>query len=237
MTPFVALYAAEELFAQQKKGPITEPSQERQHAWPAIEEVSRGDYSLLEIDREIDLLLDQMQEDIDKGGEIRSENYQRFEAFCEVFGQKVDRIGRFIRVMESRAAYCKAEAARLAARAKVAENKASQTKQLVLYFLGSRGLRKIEGPQFTLRRQKNSVDTVNVPDVALLPVHLLRMEARFAGQVWQRIAESLPPDLKESFAAGLQGSSPLLDEIKQEIATWGMVEGVSIVRGHHLRVA
>lgn len=112
--------------------------------------------SLLDIDREIDLMLDLMQDEFEEAGEISEVRRNQFQRFCEAFGQKVDRIGRFIRVMEAREAYCKSEAARLAARGKTAENKAAQTKALVLYFLESRSLTKMEGPQFTLRRQKNS---------------------------------------------------------------------------------
>ena len=206
-------------------------------ALPTPTEVKAEDTSLLAIDREIDRLLDSMQEELEGTGEVSEESQRRFAAFCEVFGEKVDRIGRFIRIMENRAAYCKSEAARLSTRARTAENKVTQTKQLVLYFLNSRGLAKIEGPQFTLRRQKNSADTVNVQDAGLLPIHLLRMEARFTGEVWKRIAASLPTELKECFLECLQGSSPMLDEIKQEVARGCPVDGVSIVRGHHLRIA
>jgi hypothetical protein len=118
--------------------------------------------SLLDIDREIDLMLDLMQDELEEDSEISEESRDQFHRFCEAFGQKVDRIGRFIRVMEARQAYCKSEAARLAARGKTAENKAAQTKALVLYFLETRGLTKMEGPQFTLRRQKNSQDSVKI---------------------------------------------------------------------------
>ena len=200
-------------------------------------EVNAENSALLEIDREIDLLLDLMQEELEDSGEISEGLQRRFESFCEVFGDKVDRIGRFIRIMECRAAYCKAEAARLSTRAKAAENKVVHTKQLVGYFLNSRGVTKIEGTQFTLRRQKNSADTVNVQNASLLPIHHLRMEARFTGKVWEQIAASLPAELKQCFLTGLQGSSPLLDEIKQEVASGCVFEGVSVIRGHHLRVA
>ena len=204
---------------------------------PDPTDVRANDASLLMIDQEIDILLDHMQEELEETGEVSEESQRRFVAFCEVFGEKVDRIGRFIRIMENRAAYCKAEAARLSTRAKVAEGKAAQTKQLVLYFLNSRDIAKIEGPQFTLRRQKNSTDTVNVQDASLLPIHLLRIEARFTGPLWERIAASLPAELQECFLSSLQSSAPLVDEIKQEVARGCAVEGVRIVRGHHLRIA
>ena len=134
-----------------------------------------AEHSLLEIDREMDVLFDHIQDELEETGEPSQESKARFEQFCDVFGDKVDRIGRFIRVMEARAAYCKGEASRLATRGRVAENKVDQTKALILYFLQSRHVTKMEGKQFTLRRQKNSQDSVRISDPALNPLRLKRV--------------------------------------------------------------
>jgi hypothetical protein len=63
---------------------------------------------------------------------------ERFQLFCQAMDVKIDRIGRFLRVMETRAEYCKNESARYAARAKRAQNKIEQTESMVLYYLASR---------------------------------------------------------------------------------------------------
>ena len=76
-----------------------------------------AEHSLLEIDREMDVLFDHIQDELEETGEPSEESKARFEQLCDVFGDKVDRIGRFIRVMEARAEYCKGEASRLATRA------------------------------------------------------------------------------------------------------------------------
>jgi len=196
-----------------------------------------SEHSLLEIDCEIDLTLDQMQDELEETGAIGEESRNRFQSFCEAFGQKVDRLGRFIRVMENREAYCKTESARLTARARAAENKVAQTKLLVLYFLESRNLTKMEGPQFTLRRQKNSVDSVRIQNPDSMPMRLLRIEAKFDGALWERIAASLPAHLQREFLASMQCCVPMHDAIKQEDASGVELEGVSVSRGHHLRVA
>jgi Siphovirus Gp157 len=193
--------------------------------------------SLLEIDREIDLMLDLMQDELEETGEISEEIRNPFERFCEAFGQKVDRIGRFIRVMEAREAYCKSEAARLAARGKTAENKAAQTKALVLYFLETRSLTKMEGPQFTLRRQKNSQDSVKIKNPDAIPMRLRRVAAKFDGDIWETIRAALPKDLQRLFDAGLENSFPCNDGIKREIAAGAECEGVTVARGYHIRVA
>jgi hypothetical protein len=209
------------------------PSQEKK----AVPESIASDHSLLEIDRELDMLFDQMQEDLEENGVASPENIARFHTFCDAYGEKVDRIGRFIRVMEVRTAYCKTEAARLTARGKSAENKVEQTKALVLYYLQSREMTKMEGKQFTLRCQKNSQDSVRIIDPALIPLRLKRVEAQFDGTTWERIIAAVPEDLRSVLAAGIQDLSPMNDAIKQAVAQQGIVDGASVTRGHHIRVA
>ena len=198
-----------------------------------------SDHSLLEIDRELDVLFDQMQDELEENGVASPESIERFHAFCDAYGEKVDRIGRFIRVMEARTAYCKAEAARLTARGKSAENKVEQTKALVLYYIQSRGgaITKMEGKQFTLRCQKNSQDSVRISDPTLIPLRLKRVEARYEGTTWERILAVLPEDLKSLLIAGIQDVIPVNDAIKQAIAQQEVVEGAAVIRGHHIRVA
>ena len=57
----------------------------------------------------------------------------------------------------------------LADRARAAAGKVERTKNMVLYYLLSRDLKKIEGHQFTLRAQKNSQDSVRITDEAAVP--------------------------------------------------------------------
>jgi len=195
-----------------------------------------ADQSLLEIDRELDVLFDQMQDELEETGVASPESVERFHAFCDAYGEKVDRIGRFIRVMEARNAYCKTEAARLTARGKSAENKVEQTKALVLYYLQSREMTKMEGKQFTLRCQKNSQDSVRISDPALIPLRLKRVEARFDGETWERIVAAVPDELRSVLAAGIHDLSPMNEAIKQAVAQRETVEGATVSRGHHVRV-
>ena len=192
--------------------PFAQPQAEK----PISESVA-SDHSLLEIDRELDILFDTMQDELEETGEASQKSIERFHMFCDAFGEKVDRIGRFIRVMEARTAYCKAEAARLIARGKSAENKVEQTKLLVMYYLQSREMTKIEGKQFTLRCQKNSQDSVRISDPALIPLRLKRIEAHFDGGTWERLLGALPNDLRSILAAGIYDVVPMNDAIKQAV--------------------
>ena len=209
------------------------PAQEKN----SILETIASDHSLLEIDRELDVLLDQMQDELEEKGVASPESVVRFHAFCDAYGEKVDRIGRFIRVMEARTAYCKAEAARLVARGKSAANKVEQTKALVLYYLQSREMTKMEGKQFTLRCQKNSQDSVKITDQALVPLRLKRVDARFDGATWERILAAVPQELRSVLVAGIEDIVPVNDAIKHAVAQHETVEGALVTRGHHLRVA
>jgi hypothetical protein len=195
-----------------------------------------ADHSLLEIDHELDLMFDRIQDELEENGEPSPESLERFQAFCDAYGEKVDRIGRFIRVMEARTAYCKDEAARLMARGKTAENKVLQTKNIVLYYLQSRQLTKMEGKLFTLRRQKNSQDSVRISDANLLPIRLKRIEARFDGGIWERFLAALPEEMRPALLAGIQDAIPMNEAIKQAIAREETVEGATVYRGHHVRV-
>jgi hypothetical protein len=130
--------------------------------------------SLFEIDRELDDLLERIEEQVETEGEPSEELLFRFRQFCDAHGEKVDRIGRFVRMMEAREQYCRAEAARLGERARSTANKVDRTKSMVLFYLMSRELRKLEGRTFTLRIQKNSQDSVRILDEPALPMAIAR---------------------------------------------------------------
>ena len=151
--------------------------------------------SLFEIDAELDGLLDEIEEQTAQGGEPSGELVARFQQFCSAHGEKVDRIGRFLRRMEAREQFCRSEAARLSDRARAAAGKVERTKNMVLYYLMSRDLKAIEGREFTLRAQKNSQDSVRITDEAALPVAFRKIDARIGGVLWETVLANLPDEL------------------------------------------
>ena len=96
--------------------------------------------SLFEIDVELDGLLEEIEGQVESEGQSAEDLVARFRQFCEAHGEKVDRIGRFVRIMEAREQYCRSESARLADRARAAAGKVERTKNMVLYYLLSRDL-------------------------------------------------------------------------------------------------
>jgi hypothetical protein len=193
--------------------------------------------SLFEIDTELDTLLEQIEEQVETEGEPSEELLSRFREFCAAHGEKVDRIGRFVRMMEAREQYCRAEAARLGDRARAAANKVDTTKSMVLFYLMSRELRKIEGREFTLRIQKNSQDSVRITDQAAVPKCYCRIEARVTGVIWETVLSLLPDELAKALESSVQETRPDNDAIKAAVAQNEAVPGAEVRRGTHLRVA
>jgi hypothetical protein len=192
--------------------------------------------SLFEIDMELDTLLEEIELQIEAEGEPSEELTARFQEFCEARGEKVDRIGRFVRMMEAREQFCRSEAARLSDRARAAAGKIERTKNMALYYLLSRDLKKIEGQQFTLRVQKNSQDSVRIVNEAALPWCYCRIDARIDGTVWQTVLSLLPDQLAMALESSVQEKRPNAEAIKAAAMQDEHVPGAEVRRGSHLRV-
>ena len=195
------------------------------------------EHSLFEIDRELDTLLDEIEEEIESRGEASAELMQRFQQSCEAHSKKADRIGRFLRMMEARVQYCRSEANRLQERARSSERKATQTKYMVMYYLKSRELRKMEGREFTLRIQKNSQDSLRFTDETQVPMLYRTVTVRIEGPLWERLIESVPEEMRSLLVAAVQDASPSNEAIKQAVRNQVAVPGAEVYRGDHLRVA
>ena len=195
------------------------------------------EYSLFEIDQELDALLDDIEEEIENRGDAPAELMERFQQFCEAHGEKADRIGRFLRMMESRVQYCRSEAVRLQERARTSDRKVTQTKSMVLYYLKSRDLKKIEGREFTLRMQKNSQDSVRFTDETQVPMRYRNVSLRIEGSLWEKLVECVPDELKHPLIASIQDATPYNEAIKQAVQNRIAVPGAEVYRGDHLRVA
>jgi len=139
--------------------------------------------------------------------------------------------------MEAREQYCRSESARLTDRARAAAGKVERSKNMVLYYLLSRNLKKIEGYQFTLRAQKNSQDSVRITDEAAVPKSYCRIHARIDGVVWETVVSILPDELSKALESSVQEIRPDADAIKVAAVRNEHVPGAEVRRGSHLRVA
>jgi hypothetical protein len=196
-----------------------------------------NDHSLLKLDCELDLLLEQIEDEIEESGEASKEAMGRLQLFCQAMNVKVDRIGRYLAVMKTRAAHCKEEAARFAARAKRAENKIARTESMVLYYLESHDLKQLESDDFTFRRQKNSQDSVIVRDAKAVPPELNRYELKMDGTFYLNVVRALPDEMAAGLRASVKFTEPSNTAIKQHFASGKVIEGVEVKRLYHLRMA
>jgi hypothetical protein len=108
---------------------------------------------------------------------------------------------------------------------------------MVLYFLAARGLKKIEGREFTLRLQKNSQDSVEITDESQVPITCRELELRIPGRDWQAVLPFLPEDTSKLLASCIRDDSPSNDAIKEAASRFEDVPGALVKRGVHLRVA
>ena len=193
--------------------------------------------TLFEIDRELDSLLDEIEEQVEENGSASPELLERFRQFCEAESDKVDRIGRFLCLMDNRLKFCRKQAEHFQKRARTAEAKGVSTRNMVLYFLAARGLKKIEVKEFTLRLQKNSQDSVEITDASQVPIDCRELELRIPGRVWQAVLAFLPEDTSKVLASCIRDDSPNNDAIKEAANRFQEVPGAQVKRGVHLRVA
>ncbi len=192
--------------------------------------------SLFEIDMELDGLLEEIEGQVESEEQASEDLVARFQQFCEAHGEKVDRIGRFVRIMEAREQYCRSESARLVDRARATAGKVERTKNMVLYYLLSRDIKKIEGYQFTLRAQKNSQDSVRITDEAALPLAYRKIDARIGGVLWETVLANLPDELGKILESAVEESRPDTDSIKAAIQREENIAGAELRRGWHLRI-
>jgi hypothetical protein len=194
-------------------------------------------HSLLEIDQELDALFDAMQEELELSGAISDESKERFIEFVAAFGDKVDRIGRFLRIQEAIADYAKKESERLAVRARIATRKVEQTKDMLLYFMNVRGLKKIEGRSFTLRQQKNGQDSVRILNEEAIPIAFKRVDARIDGTLWELLVTLVPDEQRPTLLESAKGLTVVNEAIKQAVSDQTAVPGAEVYRGSHIRIA
>ncbi|MGD0941511.1 MAG: siphovirus Gp157 family protein [Terracidiphilus sp.] len=193
--------------------------------------------TLFEIDRELDSLLDQIEEEAEENGTASPELLKRFQQFCQAESDKVDRIGRFLTLMDSRLRYCREQAEHFQKRARSTDAKVVSTKNMVLYFLAARGLKKIEGKEFTLRLQKNSQDSVEITDAGQVPINYRELNLQVPGRVWQTVLALLPEDTFKALSGCIRDDKPNNNAIKEAAGRCEEIPGALIKRGIHLRVA
>ncbi len=204
---------------------------------PKTAELANGN-SLLDLDREMDALLDQMQDELEEEGAISDALKAVFETYLAAVGTKVDRCARFMSQMEVRAKVCRAESERLVARARAMENKRKQTESLLHFYMASREIKKLEGSTYSIRRQRNGQASLLLADeLPSLDPRLEVVTITMTGEEFDRLTVRLQEEDASLLRASAGERAPSTQAIRAELLAGRTVEGASLSKGFHLRIA
>ncbi len=191
--------------------------------------------TLFEIDAELEAAFDVAAEEQEQTGAISDETRQRCTELFGELGKKVDRIARYVRAMELRARAAKEEAMRLAARQRAAENRVEQVKSMLMFFMQSRGLRRLEGDLNTIRLQKNGQASLRL-DPLTLPPGYQDANISIPQPEWDRMLDLIPiPELRQKLEKAVIAVEPNKGLIRQDLQTGKQISGAELFKGEHIR--
>ncbi len=199
----------------------------------------RDPRSLFDIDERLVELMDQVADAAADGRELPSELIEEINEYIEAFHSKVDRIAGYLRWQESIASICGAEAERLSARKKSAEGRVSRLKNMLLHFMLSRGLKKLEGERAAIGLQPNSAASLVVDDLLKIGECFFERSIGFTKTEMQELIYQLPAgDLRDRLEAQLAEAGWQVNgsAIRAAIVNGTEIAGARLVKGHHIRI-
>jgi hypothetical protein len=128
-----------------------------------IQKTERDPRSLFDLDERLVELMD-CAEEAAECGEIPQELVEEINDYLEAFRTKVDRIAGYWRWQESIASICGEESERLSARKRAADRRVNRLKDMLLAFMMSRGLKKLDGEKAAIGLQANGNASLVIND-------------------------------------------------------------------------
>lgn len=199
----------------------------------------RDPRSLFDIDERLIELMDQVSDAAVDGQEPSSELIEEINEYIEAFHTKVDRIAGYLRWQESIASICGGEAERLYARKKSAEGRVSRLKNMLLHFMLSRGLKKLEGERAAIGLQPNSAASLVVDDPLKIGECFFERSIGFTKTELQELIYQLPAGkLRDRLEAQLaeDGWQVNGSAVRAAFANGAEIAGARLVKGHHIRI-
>jgi outer membrane murein-binding lipoprotein Lpp len=191
--------------------------------------------SLFEIDKELEAAFEAVTQEHEQTGTVSEETRQRCLNLFAELGKKVDRIAHYVRATELKARAAKEESARLAARQKGAENRVLQIKNMLAFYMQTRGLKRLEGELNTIRLQKNSQASLQL-NPTTLPTAYNLTTITLAQPDWVQVLESITsPELKQKLEAAAIGIEPNRELVRQDLQAGKEISGATLVKGEHVR--
>ena len=204
------------------------------------QDVAKG-LSMFEIDESLEALVEEAEQEAEaNNGEISEGTKTALATYAEAFGYKVDRIANYLKAQKSEAELAQREAERFQARHKAAENREKRLKQMLVWFMISRSTPKLRGSLNTISLQANSAPSLAIQETAQIPDSFYRAKVELTWPEWREIVDSLPPSPLRDRLGAADGKTVQKDLqrgiLSDALARGETITGVSLVKGHHVRL-
>lgn len=203
-------------------------------------DVAKG-LSMFEIDESLEDLVEGAELEAEaNNGEISEDFKTALATYAEALGYKVDRIASYLKAQKAEAEIAQREAERFLARYKAAENRERRLKQMLVWFMISRNTKKLRGALNTISLQANSAPSLTIEETTHIPDNFYRAKVELAWPVWREIVDSLPPSPVRDRLGATDGKTVQKDLqrgiLSDALARGETIMGVSLVKGHHVRL-
>ena len=197
--------------------------------------VSAQNCSLFEIDAELEDAFDQLQEDREITGSITDEARERCAELFAELGKKIDRIAAYLRTQQRKATIAAEEAQRLQQRRRSAEQRVSDVKEMLTYFMRCRGLKRLEGELNSIRLQANSQPALQIDDWEL-PQEFCLHTGNIPHRLMKEMLEHLPDGLRGEFLQAMINTQPNTALVRDALLRGEAVRGAKLERRCHIRI-
>src|SRR5213594_3894444 len=194
--------------------------------------------SLFDLDQRLIELMDCAEEAAEQG-EIPQDLLDAINDYLEAYQTKVDRIAGYWRWQESIATICGDEAERLSARKRAAERRVTRLKDMLLAFMMSRGLKKLEGEKAAIGLQANGTASLVIDDPLQVGECFFEKTLCFTKTELQEIVYQLADGtLGRRLEAALAGDDWEINSsaVRFAMTNGSAVSGARLVKGHHVRL-
>ncbi len=204
------------------------------------QDVAKG-LSMFDIDESLEALVEEAEQEAEaNNGEISEGTKTALATYAEAFGYKVDRIANYLKAQKSEAELAQREAERFQARHKAAENREKRLKQMLVWFMISRNTPKLRGSLNTISLQANSAPSLTIQETTHIPDSFYRAKVELTWPEWRETVESLPPSPLRDRLGASDGKTVQKDLqrgiLSDALARGETITGVSLVKGHHVRM-
>ena len=197
--------------------------------------------SMFDIDESLEALVEEAEQEAEaNNGEISEGTKTALATYAEAFGYKVDRIANYLKAQKAEAELAQREAERFQARHKAAENREKRLKQMLVWFMISRSTPKLRGSLNTISLQANSAPSLTIQETTHIPDSFYRAKVELTWPEWREIVDSLPPSVLRDRLGAADGKIVQKDLqrgiLADALARGETMTGVSLVKGHHVRL-